>query len=221
MPLRKRPPPRRAQPGAALHRGRHRAGGSRRRTDAAVLVPLYLDRGRLHAVFTKRQDDLRRHPGEISFPGGRYDEGERDLRATALREANEEIGLPTDAVEIVGALQPTSTIATGYAVYPFVGLIEPGRTWTPSARRGGRGPRALARRRCWPDTRVAGSSGAACRSGPTRTSSATTSSGAPRPGSWPTCSTGSGRCSRPVRPAAQPFSIGTLTRLPHSVHDPS
>ena len=102
--------------------------------NAAVLVPLYVDRGRLHAVFTKRQDDLRRHPGEISFPGGRYDEGEPDLRATALREAHEEIGLPEDAVDIVGALQPTPTIATGYAVYPFVGLIEPGRTWTPSAR---------------------------------------------------------------------------------------
>jgi 8-oxo-dGTP pyrophosphatase MutT (NUDIX family) len=102
-------------------------------TNAAVLVPLYLDRGRLHAVFTRRQDDLRRHPGEISFPGGRYDEGEPDLRATALREAREEIGLPTDAVDLVGALQPTPTIVTGYAVYPFVGLIEPGRTWTPSA----------------------------------------------------------------------------------------
>ena len=102
-------------------------------TNAAVLVPLYVHRGRLHAVFTKRQDDLRRHPGEISFPGGRYDEGEPDLRATALREANEEIGLPGDAVEIVGALQPTPTIATGYAVYPFVGLIAAGRTWTPSA----------------------------------------------------------------------------------------
>jgi 8-oxo-dGTP pyrophosphatase MutT (NUDIX family) len=101
--------------------------------NAAVLVPLYLRRGRLHAVFTRRQDDLRRHPGEISFPGGRYDEGEPDLRATALREAHEEIGLPGDAVDIVGALQPTSTIATGYAVYPFVGLIEAGRTWTPSA----------------------------------------------------------------------------------------
>jgi 8-oxo-dGTP pyrophosphatase MutT (NUDIX family) len=101
--------------------------------NAAVLVPLYREHGSLHAVFTKRQDDLRRHPGEISFPGGRYDEGEPDLKATALREAKEEIGLPSDAVEIVGALQPTPTIATGYAVYPFVGLIAPGRTWTPSA----------------------------------------------------------------------------------------
>jgi 8-oxo-dGTP pyrophosphatase MutT (NUDIX family) len=102
-------------------------------TNAAVLVPLYVNRGRLHAVFTRRQDDLRRHAGEISFPGGRYDEGEADLRETALREANEEIGLPKNAVDIVGALQPTPTIATGYAVYPFVGLIEAGRTWKPSA----------------------------------------------------------------------------------------
>jgi 8-oxo-dGTP pyrophosphatase MutT (NUDIX family) len=106
----------------------------RGRTDAAVLVALYESGGELHAVFTKRRDDLRRHPGEISFPGGRYDEGERDLLATALREAEEEIGLPSDAVEVIGALQPTPTIATGYAVYPFVGMIEPGRAWTPSAR---------------------------------------------------------------------------------------
>ncbi len=104
------------------------------RTDAAVLVPLYIRDGELYAVFTKRRDDLRRHPGEISFPGGRFDEGEQDLQATALREAHEEIGLPPEAVEIVGALQPTPTIATGYAVYPFVGLIESGRSWTLSAR---------------------------------------------------------------------------------------
>lgn len=104
------------------------------RTDAAVLVPIYVQEGQLHAVFTRRRDDLRRHPGEISFPGGRYDEGEQDLQATALREAEEEIGLPRTAVEIVGALQPTPTIATGYAIYPFVGLIEPGLTWTLSAR---------------------------------------------------------------------------------------
>jgi 8-oxo-dGTP pyrophosphatase MutT (NUDIX family) len=106
----------------------------RGRTDAGVLVALYEQDGQLHAVFTKRRDDLRRHPGEISFPGGRYEEGEPDLSATALREAEEEIGLPRDAVELLGALQPTPTIATGYAVYPFVGMIEPGLTWTLSAR---------------------------------------------------------------------------------------
>jgi len=103
------------------------------RIDAAVLVPLYVSGGKLHAVFTRRREDLRRHPGEISFPGGRQDDDETDLRLTALREAEEEIGLPARAVELVGALQPTPTIATNYAVYPFVGLIEPGHPWRPSA----------------------------------------------------------------------------------------
>lgn len=103
------------------------------RIDAAVLVPVYRSGDDLHLVFTKRRDDLRRHAGEISFPGGRQDDDESDLRETALREAQEEIGLPADAVELVGALTPTPTIATNYAVYPFVGLIEEGLAWTPSA----------------------------------------------------------------------------------------
>jgi 8-oxo-dGTP pyrophosphatase MutT (NUDIX family) len=102
-------------------------------TDAGVLVALYLDGGELHAVFTKRRDDLRRHPGEISFPGGRRDHHDADLCATALREAEEEIGLPPADVEVLGALQPTPTIATGYAVYPFVGLIAAGHEWKLSA----------------------------------------------------------------------------------------
>ncbi len=103
------------------------------RIDAAVLVPLFVQDGGLHAVFTKRREHLRRHAGEISFPGGRQDDDESDLRLTALREAEEEIGLPADAVDLIGALQPTPTIATNYAVYPFVGLIEPGHVWKPSA----------------------------------------------------------------------------------------
>jgi 8-oxo-dGTP pyrophosphatase MutT (NUDIX family) len=105
------------------------------RTDAAVLLPLFVDdAGEPHLVFTRRRDDLRRHAGEISFPGGRQDDTDRDLGHTALREAEEEIGLPPDAVEVLGALQPTPTIATNYAVYPFVGLIEPGMEWILSAR---------------------------------------------------------------------------------------
>ena len=106
----------------------------RGRTNAGVLVPLYCDEGRLHAVLTRRRDDLRRHPGEISFPGGRRDDSDPDLLATALREAEEEIGLAPSAVQVLGALQPTPTIATGYAIYPFVGLIAPGMAWTLSAR---------------------------------------------------------------------------------------
>src|ERR671929_1065281 len=100
-------------------------------TDAAVLVPLYLDRGDLHAVFTKRRDDLRRHAGEISFPGGRQDEPDEDLRVTALREAEEEIGLPRADVELVGALPPVGTFVTGYRIHPFVGIIKAGHAWTP------------------------------------------------------------------------------------------
>jgi 8-oxo-dGTP pyrophosphatase MutT (NUDIX family) len=105
----------------------------RGRIDAAVLVPLYEHEGELHAVFTRRRDDLRRHAGEISFPGGRQDIEEEDLRETALREAEEEIGLPRAAVELVGALTPTPTVVTNYAIYPFVGVIEAGHRWLPSA----------------------------------------------------------------------------------------
>jgi 8-oxo-dGTP pyrophosphatase MutT (NUDIX family) len=97
--------------------------------DAAVLVPLHGDP--LTAVFTERRADLRRHAGEISFPGGRQDEPDEDLRMTALREAEEEIGLPASEVELVGALPPVGTFVTGYRIYPFVGRIAPGRVWTP------------------------------------------------------------------------------------------
>ncbi len=102
--------------------------------DAAVLVPLYRDgHGALHAVFTRRRHDLRSHAGEISFPGGRQDDADEDLRTTALREAEEEIGLPPAGVTLAGALPPTPTFVTNYAIYPFVGVIEPGFTWVPAA----------------------------------------------------------------------------------------
>jgi 8-oxo-dGTP pyrophosphatase MutT (NUDIX family) len=100
-------------------------------TDAAVLIPLYVEGGDLFAVLTERRADLKKHPGEISFPGGRQDHPGEDLRETALREAEEEIGLAPADVELVGALPPTGTFVTGYKVHPFVGLIEPGHTWSP------------------------------------------------------------------------------------------
>src|SRR5207248_7073217 len=98
--------------------------------DAAVLVPLYVGEGEVHAVLTKRRDDLRRHGGEISFPGGRPDFPDEDLRVTALREAEEEIGLRREEVELVGALPPTGTFVTGYRIHPFVGMIRSGHAWT-------------------------------------------------------------------------------------------
>lgn len=102
------------------------------RVPAAVLVPLYTHGDELHVVLTKRRPDLQRHPGEVSFPGGRRDPEDPTLRDTALREAEEEIGLSRDAVNVVGALERTSTFATNYSIHPFVGLLEGERVWTPS-----------------------------------------------------------------------------------------
>jgi 8-oxo-dGTP pyrophosphatase MutT (NUDIX family) len=101
------------------------------KTDAAVLVPIFHRAGEPVAGFTERRADLRRHAGEISFPGGRQDFPDEDLRTTALREAEEEVGLPRGDVELVGALPPVGTFVTGYRVFPFVGLIEPDRVWVP------------------------------------------------------------------------------------------
>jgi 8-oxo-dGTP pyrophosphatase MutT (NUDIX family) len=103
---------------------------------AAVLVPLFLDAGagEPHVVLTRRRADLRRHAGEISFPGGRRDPGDPDLADTALREAEEEIGLDRTRVSLLGELPPTSTFATNYVIHPYVGLIPAGLAWQLSAR---------------------------------------------------------------------------------------
>jgi 8-oxo-dGTP pyrophosphatase MutT (NUDIX family) len=98
---------------------------ARGRTEAAVLVPIYGVDERPGLVFTERRADLRRHAGEISFPGGRRDSPDESLLETALREADEEIALDRGTVEILGALPPVSTMVTGYNVHPFVGLLEP------------------------------------------------------------------------------------------------
>ena len=103
------------------------------RTDAAVLVPLYVDAGELHAVFTKRREDLRRHAGEVSFPGGRRDEGEPSLQATALREAEEEIGLSPALVEPMGYLDLYLTFS-GFRILPTVARVKPNFSLTLNRR---------------------------------------------------------------------------------------
>ncbi len=92
-------------------------------TEAAVLLPLYGWPEEPGLIFTERRADLRRHAGEVSFPGGRQDVEDADLEATALRETQEEIALDPAAVEIVGALPPISTFVSGYRIQPFVGLV--------------------------------------------------------------------------------------------------
>jgi 8-oxo-dGTP pyrophosphatase MutT (NUDIX family) len=101
------------------------------RTEAAVLVPMHGWPDNPGLVFTERRSELRRHAGEVSFPGGRRDEGE-ELVDTALREAEEEIGLSRERVEIVGALPPIGTFVTNYKVHPFVGLIDEGLRFEPN-----------------------------------------------------------------------------------------
>jgi 8-oxo-dGTP pyrophosphatase MutT (NUDIX family) len=89
-----------------------------------VLIPMYGYPDRPGLVFTERRSDLRSHAGEISFPGGRRDPPDEPLATTALREAEEEIGLGPASVEVMGALPPVGTFVTGYNVHPFVGLID-------------------------------------------------------------------------------------------------
>jgi 8-oxo-dGTP pyrophosphatase MutT (NUDIX family) len=103
---------------------------------AAVLVPLFVtaDANEPHVVLTKRRADLRRHAGEISFPGGRRDPGDTTLADTALREAEEEVGLPRAQVTLLGELPPTSTFATNYVIHPYVGVIPAGLLWQLSPR---------------------------------------------------------------------------------------
>jgi 8-oxo-dGTP pyrophosphatase MutT (NUDIX family) len=101
---------------------------------AAVLAAMFMagEPRQPHVVLTRRRSDLRRHAGEISFPGGRSDAADSDLAETALREAEEEIGLPREEVTILGALPSVSTFATNYIIHPFVASIPAGIAWSLS-----------------------------------------------------------------------------------------
>ena len=92
-------------------------------TPAAVLVAI-VDRPEPTVILTLRPETMRKHPGQISFPGGRIDPGDDGPIAAALREAEEEIGLPPQSVEIIGIADVYRTI-TGFEVTPVVGIVPP------------------------------------------------------------------------------------------------
>jgi 8-oxo-dGTP pyrophosphatase MutT (NUDIX family) len=97
---------------------------------AAVLVAI-TDRPEPGVILTQRTDTMRRHAGQVAFPGGRIDPEDADATAAALREAEEEIALPRDAVDVIGAADLYLTV-TGYAVTPVIGVIAPDLAYHPN-----------------------------------------------------------------------------------------
>ena len=90
---------------------------------AGVLIPIIERRDNLCVLLTERSANLRHHAGQVSFPGGGMEPGDADIRATALREAHEEVGIQPHEVDIAGFLDPTPTV-TGFAVTPVLKLVR-------------------------------------------------------------------------------------------------
>lgn len=99
------------------------------RIPAAVLVPIFEKGGEPHVLFTKRTTHLTYHKGEISFPGGSREDGDSDLLDTALRELWEEVAIPRDRVEVLGALDQIRTVSSTFIVVPYVGYLADGTTY--------------------------------------------------------------------------------------------
>ena len=93
--------------------------------EAAVLIPIVERNNGLKVILTKRSNNLKQHPGQVSFPGGKSEKTDKSLVATALRETKEEIGINNKNVEILGQLSKHVTI-TGFKITPFIGKIRTG-----------------------------------------------------------------------------------------------
>lgn len=101
---------------------------------AAVLVPLYPDGDDIRVVLTKRPMTMPTHAGHLAFPGGRPDDGDRDVTHTALREAHEEMGIDPGVVEVLGFLDPIHTVEFSLFVVPIVGKLNENPVLVPSER---------------------------------------------------------------------------------------
>jgi 8-oxo-dGTP pyrophosphatase MutT (NUDIX family) len=98
----------------------------------AVLVPLMPDGEECRVVYTVRTEHLPDHRGQVAFPGGKHAASDTSLADTALREANEEVGIVPAEVELLGRLDDVYTMATRYVVTPFVGVLRPGTRFDPN-----------------------------------------------------------------------------------------
>lgn len=104
--------------------------GALQGTEAAVLIAI-TDRAEPGVILTQRTETLSKHPGQVAFPGGRVDPEDSDAIAAALREAQEEIGLPPSAVTVIGAVDRYRTV-TGFDVTPVLGVVAPDLPLTPA-----------------------------------------------------------------------------------------
>ena len=103
-----------------------------RRRAAGVLALFYERAGEMHLVFFKRTEKVPTHKGQVAFPGGSGETGDPDLAATALREAQEELGIDPSRVVMLGALRPFDTFVSNFVVSPFAGyLVDADPTFTP------------------------------------------------------------------------------------------
>jgi len=90
---------------------------------SAVLVPIFRNRGQYHVLFTERSDAVVCHKGQVCFPGGTKEPPDASLLQTALREAEEEIGLEAKDIEVLGELDDITTLGTNYVISPFVAFV--------------------------------------------------------------------------------------------------